>query len=312
VAKYKIILNPAAGRGNSLKALPGIESELGRLALDYDVVQTQHPWHAAKLAKEAASEGYGVVIAVGGDGTVNEVINGLMDAKESDVNPVPALAVLCSGQGNDFAFGAGIPIDIEQGCQVIKDGYKTPIDVGFVKGGLFPDGRYFGNGVGIGFDAVVGFEALKLRPLSGFASYIVAALKTVFLYYRAPRVRIELDDRTYLQSVLMISIMNGRRMGGGFLMAPNSDIADNLFDLCIVGEVSRLRIFPLIFRFIKGNQETHEAVVFDRGHKVDITALDNYTLPAHGDGETLCKEGSHLTLELLHKQLDVITVAPIG
>jgi diacylglycerol kinase family enzyme len=181
------------------------------------------------------------------------------------------------------------------------------IDVGFVQGGLYPEGRYFGNGVGIGFDAVVGFEALKLKPLSGFAAYMVAALKTVFLYDEAPQVKIDLDGRSYLQPALMVSIMNGRRMGGGFMMAPNSDIDDGLFDLCIAGDVNKLKIFPLIFRFMKGKQETHKAVVFDRGQKVTVSAQNDAALPAHGDGETLCKEGNELTLELLPNQIEVIT-----
>jgi YegS/Rv2252/BmrU family lipid kinase len=310
VTKHYIILNPAAGHGASLKAFPQIESELIKLDMEYDVSQTEHPWHAAMLAHQAAIDGYDVVIAVGGDGTANEVINGLMKAKLSGVDPLPALGVLCAGRGNDFAFGAGIPIDIETGCQTLKDGYRSSIDVGYVEGGLFPEGRYFGNGVGIGFDAVVGFEALKFKPLSGFAAYIIAALKTVFLYDKAPQVEIILDDRTYLQPALMVSIMNGRRMGGGFMMAPNSEISDGLFDLCIAGDVSKMKIFPLIMQFIKGDQETHDAVVFDRGQKVTVTAQHNATLPAHGDGETLCKEGNQLKLELLHKQLEVVTLAP--
>ena len=312
MVKYKVILNPVAGVGSSLKVFPVIKNELDKHELDYDIVETSHPWHAATLAKQAAIEGFDVVVAVGGDGTANEVINGLMDAKLSGIDPLPALGVVSSGRGNDFAFGAGIPIEIEQSCQVLKDGYKKRIDIGYVKGGLFPEGRYFGNGVGIGFDAVVGFEAVKLKPLSGFAAYMVAALKTVFLFDNAPLVKIDLDGRTYTQPALMVSIMNGRRMGGGFMMAPDSDIADGLFDLCIAGDVSKFKIFPLIFRFIKGDQESHEAVVFDRGRQVTVTALNDATLPAHGDGETLCKEGNQLTLELLHKQIDVITLAPSG
>ncbi len=312
MVKYRIIINPAAGNGSSLEVQPEIESELKKLNLDYDTVQTQHPWHAATLAQEAAAEGCEVVVAVGGDGTVNEIINGLMDVRMRGMEPVPALGVLCSGRGNDFAFGAGIPMGIEQGCQTLKDGHISLIDVGYVKGGLFPEGRYFGNGVGIGFDAVVGFVAAKQKHLSGFASYIVAALKTVFLYYRAPKVRIEVDDRTYEYSALMVSIMNGRRMGGGFHMAPNSSLTDGLFDVCIAREVSRLRIFPLILRFMKGSQETHSAIVFDHARKVEVSALDGATLPAHGDGETLCKEGNHLSLELYPNQLEVINVAPTG
>lgn len=305
--KYKLILNPAAGHGSSLKAFPVIEKELNEIKLEYDVVQTKYPWHAAALAEEAVHDGYEVVVAVGGDGTVNEVINGLMAAKNKGMDSIPALGVISAGRGNDFAFGVGIPIEIESACKVLREGVRKTIDVGYVKGGLFPEGRYFGNGVGIGFDAVVGFEALKLRPLSGFPSYILAALKTVFLYYQAPEVVLELDDRTYQQPALMVSIMNGRRMGGGFLMAPNSSVNDDYFDLCIVAPVSRLRIFPLIFRFIKGNQESHQAVVFDRARKVQVTAFNGNTLPAHGDGETLCKEGQQLSLELFHNQLDVMT-----
>ena len=310
MTNHRLILNPAAGHGASLKAFPKIESELGKLSIEYDVVRTDYPWHAAALAKQAAADGCDVVVAVGGDGTANEVINGLMEAKLSGTSSLPAMGVLSAGRGNDFAFGAGIPIDLEQGCQALKDGYRSSIDVGFVQGGLFPEGRYFGNGVGIGFDAVVGFEALKLKPLSGFAAYMVAALKTVFLYDNAPTMKIELDDRSYLQPALMVSIMNGRRMGGGFMMAPNSDISDGMFDLCIAGDVSKLKIFPLIFRFIKGDQESHEAVVFDRGRKVTVTAQGQATLSAHGDGETLCKEGNELSMEILHNQIDVITLAP--
>ena len=86
---------------------------------------------------------------------------------------------------------------------------------------------------------------------------------------------------------------------GDFIWHPNPDLTDGLFDVCIAGEVSRLRIFPLILRFMKGSQETHSAIVFDHARKVEVSALDGATLPAHGDGETLCKEGNHLSLELL-------------
>ena len=110
------------------------------------------------------------------------------------------------------------------------------IDIGRVAGGLYPQGRYFGNGVGIGFDAVVGFVAQKKKRLTGFASYIVAALKTIFLYYRAPLVRIEYDGQTLTLPSLMVSVMNGRRMGGGFMMAPQAQPDDGLFDLCIASK----------------------------------------------------------------------------
>jgi YegS/Rv2252/BmrU family lipid kinase len=261
--------------------------------------------HAADLAARGAAEGYEVVVAAGGDGTANEVINGLMHAREAGLSSVPALGVLCVGRGNDFAFGAGIPKDLDAGCRGLAGGARKRIDVGRVAGGLFPEGRFFGNGVGVGFDAVVGFEALKMKRLHGFASYIVAALKTIFLYFKAPLVEIEYDGERQTTHALMVSIMNGRRMGGGFLMAPSGRSDDGLFDLCIARQVSRPRILALIPRFMQGSQASHPAITMARAREVQITAVEG-SLPAHADGETLCVDGRTLRLEILPGQLEVV------
>ena len=177
--------------------------------------------------------------------------------------------------------------------------------VGLVTGGLYPEGRYFGNGVGIGFDAVVGFEALKMTRLHGFLSYIIAAVKTVFLYYKAPLVRIEFDGQTMDKYTLMISIMNGRRMGGGFMMAPDAGIDDGLLDLCIAEQVSKARIFALIPRFMAGTQASQPSIQTGRTRSIVVTALEG-SLPAHADGETLCTEGEQLSVEILPRQIKII------
>jgi diacylglycerol kinase family enzyme len=187
----------------------------------------------------------------------------------------------------------------------LAGGTRRKLDVGFVQGGDYPQGRYFGNGVGIGFDAVVGFEALKLKRLSGFPSYIVAALKTIFLYFKAPTVRIEFGDQVLTQPALMVSIMNGRRMGGGFMMAPEGLTDDGLFDLCIAGQVSKLGIFGLIPRFMQGTQSGHPAIRTARTDKITVTAVQG-SLPAHADGETLCIAGERLDLYILPALLEVI------
>jgi len=303
--RYKIIVNPTSGRGNGERSIPMIESLMQSHGLDFDLVRTEHPWHAPALAQQAVADGFDVVVSAGGDGTANEVINGLMAAKDSG-NGTAAMGVLTVGRGNDFAFGMGIPGDLEAGCQILAQNHRRRIDIGRVAGGLFPEGRYFGNGLGIGFDAVVGFEALKLKWLHGFASYIVAALKTIFLYFQAPMVRIELDDNEITLPALMVSAMNGTRQGGGFMMAPNGSPDDGLFDVCIAHQVSRPQMFVLIQRFMAGTQETHKAIQITRSSKVVITALEG-ALPAHGDGETICTDGTQLTIELLPLQLEVVT-----
>jgi len=306
--RYKIIVNPVAGRGAGERAISQIERVLSGYGLDFDLVRTERPWHAADLAQEAVAAGYDGVVAVGGDGTANEVLNGLMRTKQAGAGRC-VMGMLCVGRGNDFAYGVGIPTDLEAGCQALAQGHWRTIDVGRVVGGLYPQGRYFGNGIGIGFDAVVGFEAVKMTWLHGFLSYLVAVLKTVFLYYKAPLTTIEYDGQTITQPSLMISVMNGRRMGGGFMMAPQGKPDDGLFDLCIAREVSRARIFGLIPHFMRGTQATQEPIRTGRARRVVVTAVEG-VLPAHADGETLCTDGRRLELELLPRQIEVIYQQP--
>ena len=308
MAKYLIIVNPISGRGAGEKSIPAIRQYLESLQLTYELHQTERPGHAIELAASAALAGYEFVIGVGGDGTANEIINGLMRLKQSSEH-APAMGMLAVGRGNDFAFGAGIPAGLEAGFSILTGNYRQKIDIGRVIGGDYPQGRYFGNGVGIGFDAVVGFEALKMTRLTGFLSYIVAALKTIFLYYHAPTVRIEYDGESLELPALMVSIMNGRRMGGGFMMAPDASPADGLLDLCIARQVSRGRIFALIPHFLKGDQATQEPIRTARARQVQVTALAG-ALPAHADGETLCVAGEQLSIELLPAQLELICQAP--
>jgi YegS/Rv2252/BmrU family lipid kinase len=308
MTRHKIIVNPAAGRGDGQRATPQVEGLLEDHGLRYDLVRTERPWHAAELAQEAAEAGYGTVVAVGGDGTANEVLNGLMRAKLSGKGNC-AMGVLCVGRGNDFAFGAGIPTTLEEGCQVLARDQRRVIDVGHVMGGLYPEGRYFGNGIGIGFDAVVGFEAAKMTWLHGFPSYIVGVLKTVFLYYNPPLLRIEYDGETVTQRSLMVSVMNGQRMGGGFMMAPEGHPGDGQLDLCIAGDVSRTGVFRLIPHFMKGTQASQEPVRTGRAQKVVITAVEG-VLPAHADGETLCTDGQRLEAEILPAQLEIVASTP--
>jgi YegS/Rv2252/BmrU family lipid kinase len=243
------------------------------------------------------------VVAAGGDGTTNEVINGLMHARNA-AKGNPALGVLPIGRGNDFAFSMHIPTDWKAAAQTLKNGIKKPLDIGLAKGERYPEGRYFGNGVGIGFDAVVGFVAAKSK-LSGILSYLVAAIKTISLYFDAPTIRLQLDDQTITQPFLMVSIMNGRRMGGSFMMAPQSKNDDGLFDLCLASQVSRMGVIQLIPKVMSGTQAGHPAIRYVRTRALTATAVQG-TLPAHADGETLCEEGHELYIELIPRQMDLI------
>jgi len=303
--KHCIIVNPIAGRGAGKKAIPEIEAHLNSLGIDYDLLITNEPGHGIKLAEEAGASGYQTVVAVGGDGTANEVINGLMHASNNG-KLTSRLAVLPVGRGNDFSYGMGVPQDLDSAIKILVNGHTRKIDVGFVKGGDYPEGRYFGNGVGIGFDAVVGFEAAKLPSfITGMPAYLIAALKTIFLYFKAPDLRVEIDGEVIKQPCLIVSIMNGKRMGGAFMFAPESEPDDGLLNLCIAGQVSRLGVLGLFPKVMSGTQRDHKAILMPIGEKISIEAISG-RLPVHADGETICVAGKKLEVTILKQKLEMV------
>jgi len=303
--RYCIIVNPTAGKGAAKKALPKIEDLLKRLEIDYDLKVTEYPGHAIEIAQAAGTNGYNTVVAVGGDGTANEVINGLMAAVNGS-QKMANFAVLPVGRGNDFSYGMGIPQDLESACQLLVDGKTRKIDIGFLRGGDYPEGRYFGNGIGIGFDTVVGFEAAKLPSfIGGIPGYIIAALKTIFLFFNEPIIRIEIDGEVVEQPCLLVSVMNGRRMGGSFMFAPDSASDDGMLNLCIAGKLTRLQVLGLFPKVMAGTQSDHPAITMPTGQTISIEAVTG-SLPVHADGETICVTGHNLEIQVLHKQLNLV------
>ena len=303
--KYLIVVNPISGRGLAGKSIPKIESLLKSHNLAYDLVQTERPWHAAELAEKAAREKYDAIVTACGDGTANEAVNGLMKAREAGFDRT-AMGILPVGTCNDFAYGMGVRGNLEESIALLAKNTRRWMDIGRVSGGDYPEGRYFGNGVGIGFDAYAGFVAANIRWTRGLLAYLIAALETIFIYYKAPTVRIEYDDKKLEQGALMVSIMNGQRLGGGFFTAPDGLPYDGTFDLCIAGEAGKFRILQLLPTFMNGTQATQPEITMGRARKIMVTALKG-TLPAHCDGETLCKEGKTLTVEIIPHVLEFIT-----
>jgi len=302
--KYLVIVNPISGRGYAEKVIPEIKTELKKHGLGFDLISTERPWHAVEIAQKAAEEGFDVIVTASGDGTANEVVNGLMRARANGVDNC-ALALLPVGTGNDMAYGLGVRGTLEENVALLSQNKRKKIDVGFVKGGDYPEGRFFANGVGVGFDAAVGFVAVKIRWARGLLAYLIAVIQTVFIYFKAPTVEISFKDTKITQPSLMISIMNGQRMGGGFYMAPKGDPGDGCFDLCIVSNPSRPRIFGLVPHFLNGTQASQPEITTGRANKITVRAVEGI-LPAHCDGETLCEEGDQLSVELIPSALEFI------
>jgi len=302
--RYKVILNPVAGKGRALTLEPEVEKALKRLGVDFSVSLTAGVMDAAYLAECAYEEGFDAVIAAGGDGTCNEVINGLMRIVDRGETP-PAFGVLPVGRGNDFSYGAGVPADFHEACTMIATLPPRPLDVGCIEGGFYPEGRYFGNGIGIGFDTMVGLEAAKLKHVHGFAAYVIGAVKTFLRFPPPPKIRLLFNDQEIQTRANQISILNGKRMGGTFFMAPDGMSDDGLLDLCMTSKaLTRLEMAGLIIRYIKGTQAGHRAIMTERSAAFSITAQEGGVV-CHADGETICTDGRHLDITLFPGALSI-------
>lgn len=303
MTKYRIIANPISGHGNGAKVIPVIEQNLRALGVDFSLVRTERVGHAIELAHAAVLEGVDVVVASGGDGTVNEVLNGLMAANAE--GKTAALGVIPAGRGNDFSYCKGIPEEIESACKVLHADGRRSVDIGLIRGGKVKGERYFGNVLGVGFDAITTIEVSKMPRWGGFLSFLAAVIKTIFLYYKGPTVKVDYDDKTLTLPTLLVAVMNGRRLGDGFYMAPEGKADDGLFDLVIAREVTRRRIFTLIPHFMKGTQATQPEITSVQAARVTITAQKG-VLPAETDGEILCTDGDWLQVEILPKAIDLV------
>jgi YegS/Rv2252/BmrU family lipid kinase len=302
--RMKIILNPVAGKGFGARAKDELDRHLRAVQIDYDLVQTTQRWHAAELAREAADEGYGVVVAAGGDGTTNEVVNGLAAASEGRQDSAPALGVLPMGSGSDFASAVGMHAKLAAACRQLADGQPRPIDI--VRARMpkeHPEWRYYANALGIGFDAFVTLETLKVKRLRGIPLYLLVVLKTLVLHHQAPVVTIECDDHRLEQASLMVVIANGSREGGGFFVAPQAKPDDGLLDLCIASRISRPAMLALIPHFLRGTHVSRKPITMTRATRVAVSSKEKLTV--HMDGEMFATETQWIECEILPHRLQV-------
>jgi diacylglycerol kinase (ATP) len=288
--RAKIIVNPAAGAGSTSRAWPSIQARLEQSGLAFDFSLTQRKDHATELAKAAVESGYGFVVAVGGDGTIQEVVNGILQTPVSKqtASTDTILGIICTGTGSDLSRSVGISRKIEESCHTLVRRQIRRIDVGFVtyhKNGK-ETGRYFVNSAGIGFDAAV-VEATEKLPkyIGGTIPYLLGLIRS-FLFYKNKWVSITVDGKPgEPRRVMSVVVANGRYFGGGMHVAPVAKMDDGLFDIVTIGDfgkVELLRVFPRVY---KGSHLTYPKISLTRGTVVTIESPDQYPLQA--DGEVL-------------------------
>lgn len=256
---------------------------------------TSRPGHSIELARRGADDGYAAVVAVGGDGTVHEVANGLLAS-----NAAASLAVIPCGSGNDFVKQLGIPHVPEDAARIVVAGRATRIDVGRV------GDRFFTNGVGVGLEARIAMEARRIRRMRGTALYAAAVFRAL-RDYRPLRARVTIDGREIADRPLtLVTIANGPCCGGGFWLCPAARLDDGVLDVLIADGFSRTRILALLVSVLRRTHLARPGIALQRGRVVEIAS--DAPLPIHADGEILPPD-TRLRAELLAGRLTVMTPA---
>lgn len=302
--RYLVVFNPVAGKGAAVKKRDAISRLMDAEGLDWEISDTEGPGHARDLARNSAEKSFTVTVSAGGDGTANEVVNGLMEA-QSQGKKTPALAVMPIGRGNDFAYGADIPEKLEDAVSTIAAAHKRPMDIGIIKGGDYPDGKYFCNGIGVGFDTMVGLEAAKMKRVHGAMAYMLGAARCFINFPDAPLASISFNGSSTSRYSHQISIMNGRRMGGSFYMAPNAKNDDGLFDICASHKVKRLSLIRMMIHYVKGSQENDSRFLYGRAPSYILEAEEGGFI-CHADGETICINGKNLEVNCIPNALMLV------
>jgi diacylglycerol kinase (ATP) len=300
--RVRLIFNAHAQRGRARETASALQAIVQHFP-ETEWVPTEHPSHATELAEQAAREGYQVVAALGGDGTAHEVINGLM---KFPADRRPLLGVVPIGSGNDFSVCVGVQSEIETAIQRVFTGTPRWIDLGLVSDG---SGRseYFGNALGIGFDANVTFHSYQSTRLQGFSMYLWAVIQTIILNHDAPRMKITIDGEAIDQEVMMLVFCNGPREGGGFIVAPNARPDDGVLDYAMIRKVSRPMMFRLIPEVMKGTHGRFPSVRL--GTFRDLELQSDRPITIHIDGEMYAGFDSDvvaLKAKVLPKAIQVI------
>ena len=293
------IVNPVAGKGAGKKVFASIRGELDGRGIPYAFIETTGPGHATEAARTAAAP---TVVSVGGDGTINEIANGITGSTKS-------LGIIPAGSGNDFIKSVGVPRQPLQAVHTLLEGFTRPVDIGTVRctptadgGGNFAP-RLFVNGVGVGFDAAVAARTREIPFLSGTPLYVLAVLQTLGKY-APPNFKIQFDGSSREVRGLLIAVGNGRCAGGGFYLTPEARVDDGLLDICSVDDKNILEILSLMPRVMRGKHHNVPGVKFFKEKRLTISADEQFYV--HADGEIVGANVRRVEIGLYSSQLNVI------
>lgn len=280
----RLIVNPAAGAGKSGRRWPQIRALLKDIGLHFDFALTEAPGHATELARDAARNGHDLIVSVGGDGTLNEVVNGLYQA---GANGHMMVGIIGTGTGSDYIRTVDVPRGVRDACRSLLNPRRLTVDAGVVE--YVRDNhalrRLFVNFAGLGFDSeVVKATGQRFKRFGARPAYLLGLLST-FLSYRNREMTLTLDGVTEHRKVCTVVVSNGRYGGGGMLVAPNADATDGLLDIMTVNDISKPDLLWSLPRIYRGTHLSHPKVSAKRAREIEIRLTQ--PVPLQADGELL-------------------------
>lgn len=290
------IVNPASRCGTTRSIWQRAEKLLSSWGWEYQWAFTEGPNHATSMSTSALEQGYQLVVAVGGDGTLHEVINGFF-RQGKPIKEEASLGLLPSGTGTDFAKALGIPRSMREAARRLLRGKSHRLDLGMMscqdlKGNRMQ--RLFANIAEGGLGAAT-VQRVNARPKKGGTFTFLAGTIRTLVGYRNRRLQVTVDDQTERRiNAIIVIVANGRFFGGGMKIAPQAEPDDGLFDIVLVKDLSRLQILRNLYRIYTGSHIELPEVEVLRGKKVILEPDEDLLLEA--DGELLGKAPAEFTI----------------
>ena len=307
--KWLVVVNPKASVGKSGRDWPTIKQLLIKDGIIFDDVLTEYPRHAIEIVRNAIVEkGYRKFISVGGDGTNNEMINGIFTQDAVPTNDI-TMAVIPIGTGNDWRRTFDIPLEYEEVVKIIKTGHTFAHDIGKLT--YYNDGdpktRYFLNAAGTGLDEMVcnTTNLMKQQGKGGTIRYLISVVKCL-LKYKVTHIQIDLDgQQVFDDNILSLSVGNCRFNGGGMMMMPKAVPDDGLFDITVIRKVSIFKFAANVKNIYDGSfiEKLKEVQIF-QGKKIRIVSIPPHSLMVETEGENL--NNSPFDFEILPKAINMV------
>ncbi|MBS0026166.1 diacylglycerol/lipid kinase family protein [Chitinophaga sp. 22321] len=274
--KILFIINRKAGTDREKRLEHAIRKHLPGDQYEVSTTYLAYLGHGTDLAREAVQNGVHTVVAVGGDGSINEIAQGLIGSNT-------AMAILPLGSGNGLARALKIPLDIDKALRLIAIDKQLPIDVGYANEHLFL------SNAGVGFDALIAeqFRHNTKRGLSGYTKLVLKSFNT----YQPAEYTIDIDGQSFQAKAFLLTVANGNQFGYEFKLAPKASVFDGQLDLCIMPPVGIMSLLPVSVFSLMGNIDRTRYIQHYTGKNITIKSDALQYLQVDGDAVPLTENG---------------------